>query len=107
MDFTPRNWLVDDGRVFVINFEWSRRDVWVSDVARLYYDYWPDRPELQGAILAGYGRDLLADDIAVMRAWWSMRQVHFILWAREHRDTAFEDAARQHLGLLMTGSQSD
>jgi len=99
--------LVDDGRVFVIDFEWSRRDVWVSDVARLYYDYWPDRPELQGAFLAGYGRELLADDIAVMRAWWSMRQVHFILWVREHRDTAFEGAARQHLGLLMTGSQSD
>ena len=58
-DYTPRNWLLSAGTVRVVDFEWCRLDVWVSDLARLHIGVWERRPDLQDAFLHGYGRELV------------------------------------------------
>jgi Phosphotransferase enzyme family len=35
-DYTPRNWLVGHDAQFIVDFEWARLDVWISDLARLH-----------------------------------------------------------------------
>ena len=56
-DWQPRNWLVDDGRVRVIDFgrfDWRPA---ATDLARLAAQQFRGRPELERAFLDGYGTD--------------------------------------------------
>lgn len=96
-DYTPRNWLVHGGAVYVFDFEWSGPDAWVADLARLHLGIWPTRPDLQEAFLQGYGRHLgLADRIAlhgcaVLTGVWLVSKAH------ETGQPSFEDASRRAL----------
>jgi Ser/Thr protein kinase RdoA (MazF antagonist) len=96
-DYTPRNWLVHGGAVYVFDFEWSAPDVWVADLARLHLGIWPTRPDLQEAFLQGYGRHLgLADRVAlhgcaVLTGVWLVSKAH------ETGQPSFEDANRKAL----------
>lgn len=56
-DWQPRNWLVDEGRVRVIDFgrfDWRPA---ATDLARLAAQQFRGRPELERAFLDGYGTD--------------------------------------------------
>ena len=102
-DYTPRNWLVHDGALSVIDFEWVRLDAPVSDMARLYLNVWPGRPDLAEAFLAGYGRPrpLDADDRAILNGCVAVTAIWLIIKARESAQPSFEDAVRAALHHLI------
>ena len=96
-DYTPRNWLVHDGTVHVVDFEWSGLDVWVADLARLHLGIWATRPDLREAFLSGYGRDLGDGDRAVLHGCAVLTGVWLVVKAHETRQPSFEDASRAAL----------
>jgi Ser/Thr protein kinase RdoA (MazF antagonist) len=96
-DYTPRNWLVHDGMVHVVDFEWSGLDVWVADLARLHLGIWATRPDLRQAFLSGYGRDLDDGDRAMLHGCAVLTAVWLVVMAHETRQPSFEDASRAAL----------
>jgi len=101
-DYTPRNWLVDAGSVCVVDFEWSRLDAWVSDLARLRLGIWAARPDLREAFLSGYGRELTGTDRAMLHGCAVLTGVWLLVKARETRQRSFEDGSRSALQHLMS-----
>jgi Ser/Thr protein kinase RdoA (MazF antagonist) len=100
-DYGPRNWLIADGRVSVIDFEWARPEVWVNDLARLYFGPWRERPDLQDAFLDGYGRAIDDSDRAVLLGCGALSAVSTVIWAHAQGDAAFEAIGRENLRRLM------
>jgi Ser/Thr protein kinase RdoA (MazF antagonist) len=96
-DYTPRNWLVHDDTVHVVDFEWSGLDVWVADLARLHLGIWATRPDLREAFLSGYGRDLDEGDRAMLHGCAVLTGVWLVVKAHEMRRPSFEDACRAAL----------
>lgn len=87
-DYHPRNWLVDRGRVSVIDFG---RAAWrppETDLARLAAQQWRARPDLEEAFLEGYGDDPREEPT------WSLVQlgeaVGTAVWAYQVGDERFE-----------------
>jgi Ser/Thr protein kinase RdoA (MazF antagonist) len=106
-DYTPRNWLVNDGVPYVIDFEHARPDVWLADLARLHLGIWPDRPDLKEAFLAGYGRQLSETCLAILQGVAAPTATWLVVKAREIRQPALEDAFRAALQrLLRAGARS-
>ena len=101
LDYSPRNWLVADGQVRVIDFGEAALDVWVSDLARLWFGSWSGRPDLKEAFLEGYGRAMTGDDLTILLACGALGAVRTVVWAREHGDAPFEQAARRNLSRMM------
>jgi Ser/Thr protein kinase RdoA (MazF antagonist) len=96
-DYTPRNWLVHSDTVYVFDFEWSGPDAWVADLARLYLGIWPTRPDLQEAVLQGYGRHLAAADREALHGCAVLTGVWLLSKAHETRQRSFEDGSRKAL----------
>jgi len=103
LDYEPRNWLVADGRVHVIDFERARPEIWINDLSRLYFGSWLARPDLCEAFLDGYGRAIGSDDRAVLLGCGALSAVSTVVWARAHGDAPFEEAGRRRLARLMAG----
>lgn len=92
-DFTPRNWLVDDGRLACVDFGHARDDHWLRDLVSAS---WPpgDRPELRAAFVAGWG---IAWTEAVERELAQLRLQHALatcVWARQRGDDRLAAEAR-------------
>jgi hypothetical protein len=104
-DYTPRNWLIDDGTLYVVDFEWSRMDVWVSDLARLHLAVWTNRPDLREAFLSGYGLHLSDTDREILRGCAVVTAVWLLIKARETRQASFEDASREALLRLLASDR--
>lgn len=104
-DYTPRNWLVEASTVYIVDFEWSRLDVWVSDLARLHLGIWSTRPDLRDAFLRGYGRELADADRAILHGCAVLTAVWLLVKAHETRQPSFEDASRTALQCLLSGRQ--
>ena len=96
-DYTPRNWLVHNGALYVIDFEWSGMDLWVADLARLHLGIWANRPDLRKAFLAGYGRDLSDAGHRALHACAVLTAVWIVVKAHETRQPSFGDASRTAL----------
>lgn len=87
-DWQPRNWLVDDGVVRVIDLGRAALRPAMSDLVRLAAQDFRRRPELEAAFLAGYGSDPREP-----RAWRRHRVREAIgtaVWAHQVGDAAFE-----------------
>ncbi len=56
-DWQPRNWLVDDGRLRVIDFGRFDFRPAATDLCRLATQQWREVPSLETAFLDGYGTD--------------------------------------------------
>lgn len=56
-DWQPRNWLIDDGVVRVIDLGRFAFRPASSDLTRLAAQQWAGRPDLEAAFFAGYGDD--------------------------------------------------
>lgn len=56
-DWQPRNWLVDDGVVRVIDFGRADLRPALTDFARLEAQQFRERPDLEAALIEGYGGD--------------------------------------------------
>jgi Ser/Thr protein kinase RdoA (MazF antagonist) len=100
-DYTPRNWLVDGERLYVLDFEFARPDVWVSDLARLDSGAWRGRPELRAAFLEGYGRVPDAEDEVMYGACAALTAIWLVVTGRECGRPALEGENRRILGEFM------
>ncbi len=96
-DYTPRNWLVHNRALCVIDFEWSGLDARVADLARLHLGIWDARPDLREAFLAGYGQDLSGADRQILHACAVLTGVWLLIKAHDTRQPSFEDASRTAL----------
>jgi Ser/Thr protein kinase RdoA (MazF antagonist) len=68
LDYQPRNWLSGPaGTLAVIDFEHARIDLQARDFVRLYFRYWPSRPDLREAFFDGYGRPLTQQEHQTIR----------------------------------------
>ncbi|MEV0790064.1 aminoglycoside phosphotransferase family protein [Kribbella sp. NPDC050459] len=87
-DWQPRNWLVDDGTVRVIDFGRADLRPAYTDFARLAAQQFRSDPSLEPAFLAGYGSDPRDPE-----AWQRTRlreAVSTAVWAHQVGDEAFE-----------------
>jgi tRNA A-37 threonylcarbamoyl transferase component Bud32 len=87
-DWQPRNWLVHDGQVSVIDFGRADLRPAMTDFTRLAAQQWRSLPALEAAFFEGYGQDPRE-----AKAWQRVRLAEAIgtaVWAFEVGDTAFE-----------------
>jgi Ser/Thr protein kinase RdoA (MazF antagonist) len=104
-DFSPRNWLVADGKLNLIDFGEAGPDVWVSDLGRLIFG-WRLQTDGLAALLEGYGRQPDSDELALLRATYTASVVWHIVWGHEHGNRDFEVSSRQLLDALVSGELS-
>jgi tRNA A-37 threonylcarbamoyl transferase component Bud32 len=94
-DYQPRNWVVDDGQVAVIDFGRAAWRPAETDLARLAAQQWRSRPDLEEAFLDGYGRDPREE------ATWALVQlseaVGTAAWAYQVGDERFEEQGHRML----------
>ncbi|WP_418276840.1 phosphotransferase [Isoptericola jiangsuensis] len=87
-DFHPRNWVVEDGVVRLIDLGRAAWRPARTDLARLAAGPFAGRPDLAEAFVAGYGHDLRDDE------GWERTPVHEAIgtavWAYRVGDAAFE-----------------
>ena len=95
-DFTPRNWIVTDGSLAVIDFEHARPDWALVDLARALEEIPEGRDDLVDALWAGYGTDRAALEAFLPRVL-AAQAIAKIAWAREHGDARFERSGRELL----------
>lgn len=62
-DWQPRNWLVDEGTLRVIDFGRFAYRPASTDLCRLAAQQWRERPDLAAAFIAGYGSDPREDPL--------------------------------------------
>lgn len=104
-DNQPRNWLVDDaGQVGMIDFGLCKRDVWIRDLQRLYFQQWEHRPDLRDAFYAGYGRTPDAADLELLRCYLAYSGLSTVVWAHEFGDPQFEAHGHRILAELISGA---
>lgn len=106
-DFTPNNWLVsgplEDGRIcgldgfFVVDFEHAHLDSPLLDIVKLWTEVWGERPDLESAFFAGYGRNLGPAELAQLAVFATMHAMATIAWAHEHADLQFQALGQRAL----------
>lgn len=94
-DFQPRNWLVHDRRVSVIDFGRAAQRSWVSDLVRLRNQQFVDRPDLSTAFDAGRARPLTADERELLTLETLRESVGTVVWAHGIGDADFEEHGRR------------
>jgi Ser/Thr protein kinase RdoA (MazF antagonist) len=82
-DYTPRNWVLHNGLVYVVDFEEARLDAWMTDFGRLAVGWWRTEPHMMDAIFDGYGRNLTADETALMRSDFAVTATRLIVLGSE------------------------
>ncbi|NUL49104.1 phosphotransferase [Cellulosimicrobium funkei] len=86
-DYQPRNWLMDEGTVRVIDFgRFAWRPVH-TDWCRLAAQQWQGRPDLEEAFIAGYGS---APEPELWRIEMVRQAVSTSVWAYQEGLAAFE-----------------
>lgn len=103
LDYTPRNWIIDSGRVQVIDFEDMSPDAWLTDVGRARFGFWRDEAHLTNAVLDGYGRRLSDDEVAVMTFLFVVTAVRFVVLGTELGKYGFVARTHEVLDDLRTG----
>lgn len=87
-DWQPRNWLIDTGRLRVIDFGRFELRPPASDLGRLATQQWRETPALEEAFLGGYGADPRDPEV------WSMALLREAIgtaaWAFQVGDAEFE-----------------
>lgn len=99
LDYQPRNWCV--GPAFaVIDFEHTRRDARIRDLARLAHRYWPSSPHLREAFLDGYGR-LSDEEENLLHHFAAYEAVTALVRGHETGDATLTQHGRATLALLL------
>ncbi|HEX3591858.1 MAG TPA: hypothetical protein VHV74_19730 [Pseudonocardiaceae bacterium] len=98
LDNQPRNWLVGpDGEIALIDFGNAKRQPWITDVSAIRQREWRERPDLEHAFFAGYGRQPDAADRRLADGHLAYLGIATIVWALDHDDPAFADQGRAWL----------
>lgn len=99
-DWQPRNWLIDDGLIKVIDFgrfDWRPA---ISDFCRLAAQQWRHDPRLEDAFFDGYGGDPRTPDH------WRMFALHEAIgtavWAYQVGDERFENQGHRMIAEALT-----
>lgn len=102
-DFQPDNWHFVPGpepRLCVLDFEHSRPDLPLFDLARLDLLYLSHEPELAAGFWAAYGGAPSGQDGALFGLVRRLEVARTALWAARHRDPGFaREAERMRLAL--------
>jgi Ser/Thr protein kinase RdoA (MazF antagonist) len=101
-DYQPRNWLIDNGTVRIIDFG---RGAWrpaVSDFVRLQHQQFVSRPDLVEAFVAGYGRDPVTFDQDASALEHLLQSLGTVVWAHAMGDTEFEAHGRRMVDLVLS-----
>lgn len=100
-DWQPRNWLIHEGVVSVIDFGRAELRPSFTDVARLEVQQFLASPALEAAFLEGYGRDP-RDPKA-----WHRNQVREAIgtasWAYQVGDLPFEQQGHRMIAEALAG----
>lgn len=102
-DFQPRNWLVHDGRVSVIDFGRAAQRSWVSDLVRLRNQQFVGRSDLSETFDAGLARPLTADDRELLTLETVRDAVGTVVWAHGIGDDDFEAHGRAMVERVLGG----
>lgn len=103
-DFSPRNWMIRDGRFGLIDFEHAAPDIRWVDFVRLAEDAWR-HPGARRAFVEAYGRPWSEVDAERFRCLTWLHALSTWVWAATHRDTAYEAQAQALYGRLTAGYQ--
>lgn len=87
-DWQPRNWLIHDGRVSVIDLGRADLRPALTDLARLARQEWQGRPDLEEAFLSGYGGD--PRESAAWQRTLLREAIGTAVWAYQVGDEPFE-----------------
>ena len=87
-DWQPRNWLIHDGVIRVIDLGRSDWRPAATDFARLAHQEWVGRPDLEAAFLEGYAVD--PREPAAWRAMLLQEAIGTAVWAYSVGDDGFE-----------------
>lgn len=104
-DYTPRNWLVRDGRwVAALDLEHARPDVAEADLARLATGSWVARPNNRDAFMVGYrAAGGPADpDAPWLPGLMALDAVATIGWGVRHDEAPVEADGRRALKAVLT-----
>ncbi|NKX54259.1 phosphotransferase [Arthrobacter mobilis] len=99
-DYQPRNWLVHENRLAVIDYGRAGYRPWVSDLVRLEHGWFGHDSGLRGAFYAGYGRTpdeepeaWLLDNL--------LQSLGTVVWAHDVGDAGFEAEGRRMVGRVL------
>ena len=93
-DYQPRNWLVHEGRVAVIDFGRGAQRSWVSDLVRLQSKDFHGHPELEAAFMTGMGREVAGADVDLLRLETLREALGTVVWSHSIGDDDFEEHGR-------------
>ncbi|KQR07250.1 aminoglycoside phosphotransferase family protein [Cellulomonas sp. Leaf334] len=100
-DWQPRNWLVDDGRVAVIDFGRTDWRPAATDLTRLHAKQLRGRPDLERALLDGYGGD--PREPLTWRRDRLREAVGTAVWAYKVGDAGFEQEGHRMIADVLDG----
>lgn len=100
-DFQPRNWLMNDGRLFVIDFGRADQRHWTSDLVRLHSQQFVEREPLVEAFFSGLQRELTAEDADAFQLERIQQAVGTVVWAHGINDEDFEEHGRQMIRTIL------
>jgi Ser/Thr protein kinase RdoA (MazF antagonist) len=95
-DYTGRNWLWHE-KLYVIDFEHSRPDVWLFDLEKLWSEVWLERPELKEAFMKGYDYSVTIEDEAILKGYTALSCITKIAWSLELNDQEYAQWGRRML----------
>ncbi|WP_458110988.1 phosphotransferase [Arthrobacter sp. R1-13] len=94
-DWQPRNWLIDDTELRIIDFGRYQLRPAASDFCRLAVQQWRTAPHLESAFFAGYGSD--PRDSKLWNAMLLREAVSTAAWAYQVGDYEFEEQGHRML----------
>lgn len=100
-DWQPRNWLLHEGQVFVIDLGRAEWRPALADLARLASQQWVGRPDLEAAFLDGYGAD--PREPAAWRRSQLREAIGTAVWAYQVGDESFEQQGHRMLAAALDG----
>lgn len=101
-DYHPRNWLLHDDALAVIDFGRAEQRHWTSDLVRLQSQQFAERPDLAAAFATGLGREFGEEDIEVLELEWMYQAITTVVWAHGIGDSAFEEHGRRMIARIMS-----
>lgn len=101
-DYQPRNWLMDAGRLRVIDFGRAGQRHWTSELVRLHSQQFVGHEELKRAFFAGLDRRLTPEDSEIFHLERIQQAVGTVVWANGISDVSFEEQGREMIRMLVT-----
>ncbi|MET9697790.1 phosphotransferase [Streptomyces sp. NPDC006529] len=100
-DNQPRNWMVFEGVLALIDFERARPAACVQDFIILTATQWADHPDREKAFFRGYGRSLTDAERQALRCLTVLDAVNCLAWGPDNGDELVTARVRRTLDRLM------